>query len=43
MNTWYRVSTIAINDYCICLQDELTSPLGDISCFASRKITLVIL
>jgi hypothetical protein len=28
MNTWCHVSTIDINAYCTCLQEELTSPLG---------------
>jgi hypothetical protein len=43
MNTWYHVSIIDTNAYCTCLQDELTSPLGDTSGFASRKVTLVML
>jgi hypothetical protein len=34
MNTWQHVSIIDVNAYCTWLQDEITSPLGDTSCFA---------
>jgi hypothetical protein len=40
MNTWQHVSTIDINAYCTWSQGELTSPLGDTSCFATRQVHL---
>ena len=42
MNTWYHVSTIDINAYFTCLQDELTSPLGDTSSYLgnAKMITM---
>jgi hypothetical protein len=36
MNTRKHVNTIDVNAYCTWSQDELTSPPGDTSCFASR-------
>jgi hypothetical protein len=36
MNTWQHVSITDVNAYCTWSQDELTFPLGDTSCFASR-------